>query len=523
MPKKHKVPSLVDIAIYSVGNFVVTFGKAIIQPVCQLSKTNPEHGHKKLQSMIQLMQSLLSSSVPLHLYDRISVAILAAIVDLINETRGTYNDYMVTTAFLSEVTVVLHLSEVAVGTNLRTIEFSVWPKIMRHVLYNKLNHMIGLRILDLGSGSAGWRTSDIEKLIINGVFVMPNLISFTLCFDCTDNIILALAQHCRKLQKIDVTASRSVTDRSVVSLLMCEHLREIKLFRTSMSIVGYADLFSEHLRIEDIGRCDQFGYVLEVLHEREGNSENVLHIKSFESRNFHLEHLDLLVDMCPYITSLCLLRDEGIDQLTALSALQNLRELKLLSCNFYTHGVRTLLEIKGSSIISLHLEHVDEIDLNALVEISQYCSNIKNLVFYNCELFEHVSNYPRKLTVLPFRSLERVKCVADCVNAHLEFLLSNCTNIRFIQLGSSTGISDLTMAKILSQNPMSKLEELKIAYGHDLSMNTVQLLIHNCDNLRRLSELENWQGISPTELCTFREDLKESNTDLDTSPSVFFA
>ncbi|XP_054014083.1 uncharacterized protein LOC128895482 [Hylaeus anthracinus] len=523
MPKKQQVPMLVDLALCSVGEFVTTFGRYMTKLICMTSKTNPEYGHTKLHSMLQFMKHLLNSCIPRHLYDKMSIAVLTAIVNLVKETRGTYNDFALTTAFLSEMTVALRLTEVAVGPHLKAIEFSIWPKIMRHVLYNKLYDMVGLEILDLGSGSAGWRTSDIEKIIANGVSAMPNLVCFILCFDCTDNIILALARNCKKLQKLDVTASRSVTERSVGPLLSCKHLRHIKLCRTSMTISGYANLFLEHLKIEDIGRCDEFGYVLEHIHQKDIGVKSSFHIRTFESRNFSMEHLYLLIDMCPYITSLCLLRDERIGDLTILATLDYLKELKLLSCDFYTHGIKTLLEIKGCAIISLHLEHVEEIDLNALILISQYCPDIRDLVFYNCEFLEHAALHPRKLAVRPFQCLERIKCVAECANMHLEFLLSHCINIKFIQLGSSTGIGDDTMRRILLQNPMSKLEELKILYSHDLSMKTVQLLMQNCDNLRRLSELESWQGISPTELNIFREDLKTTNTNLDISPSLFFA
>ncbi|KZC05068.1 hypothetical protein WN55_08673, partial [Dufourea novaeangliae] len=252
MPKKHQVPMLVDLALYSIGEFVITFGRYMTKLVSTISKTNPEHGNATLCSMLEYMKNLLSSSVPRHLYNRMSVAVLTAVVNLVKETRGTYNDFVLTTAFLSEMTVALHLTEVAVGAHLKVIEFSAWPKIMRHVLYNKLHDMIGLEVLDLGSGSAGWRTSDIEKMIINGVSVMPNLVCFILCFDCTDNVIVALSQHCKKLQKLDVTASRSVTERSVAPLLTCKYLTQVKLCRTSMSIPGYANLFLEHSNIEDI-------------------------------------------------------------------------------------------------------------------------------------------------------------------------------------------------------------------------------------------------------------------------------
>ncbi|XP_029053554.2 uncharacterized protein LOC114881080 [Osmia bicornis bicornis] len=523
MPKKNQIPTLVNLALYSIGEFVITFGRYLTKHVCIISKINPKYGHTKLQSTLNFMKHLLSSNVPQHLYDEMSRAVLTAIVNLVQETRSTYNDYALTTTFLSVMTIALRLTEVAIDTHLKTIEFSAWPKIIRHVLYNKLHNMTGLEVLDLGSGSAGWKTSDIEKIIVNGVSAMPNLMCFILCFDCTDNIITALAQNCKKLQTLDATASRSVTERSVDSLLSCKNLKQIKLRRTSMTIPGYANLFLEHLNIEDIGRCDEFGYVLELIHQNKINTKSTFRIRTFESRNFDMEHLYLLVDMCPYITSLCILRDERIVDLTILATLDHLKELKLLSCDFYAHGIKTLLEIKGRTIMNLHLEHIDEIDLNALMDISQYCPNIKNLVFYNCEFLEHAPIHSRKFAVPPFEFLERIKCVVDCANMHLEFLLSHCVNIKFIQLGSSTGIGDETMRKILLKNSMKKLEELKILYSHDLSMKTVQLLMQNCDNLRRLAELESWGGISPTELNIFRNELKCTNTNLDTSPSLSFA
>lgn len=522
MPRKHQTPTLEELALRSVGEFVTVIGRHIIQPVCTVSLTDPQRGLKTLQSWLQWIKHQLSSSVPWHLYDKMAVEALKAILNLINETKNTYNSFTPMTAFLSEMNVVVNLTEVAIHSNLRSIEFTVWPKIMRHVLYKNLHNMIGLEILDLGSGSGGWRTSDIEKIIIGGVSAMPNLTAFTLCFDCTDSIIMAVGQNCPKLHKLDVTASRSVTDRSIAILLKCWQLREVKLFRTSVTMVGYAELLLGHSRLEDIGRCDDFGYVLEHIRAKE-DFNKPFRLKIFESRDVTMQHLYLLVEMCPYITSLSMLHDERIDDLAILASLDYLTDLKLLSCDFFTDRVKTLLELKGSNITSLHLEHVNEIDLNALIYISQFCPKIKNLVFYNCEFLEHTSVFTKELLVPPFKVLERIKCIVDCAAMHLEFLLSHCTNIKFIQLGSSTGIGDRTMVRVLSQNSMTKLEELTILYSDDLSMKTVRLLMENCENLRRLSELESWQGISSTELNIFRMELKVANIDLDTSPTLSLA
>ena len=522
MPQKHQVPKLQDLALHSVGEYVTDFGKYIKGPVCSMAKTDPELSLLSLQNLVQSMKRHLSSSVPWHLFDKLSIHVLRAIANLVNEMKNTYTDY-VTTTLLSEINVIVSLTEIVIHENLKAIEFAAWPKIMRHVLYNKLHELSGLEVLDLGSGSAGWRTSDIEKIIIGAVSVMKNLVSFILCFDCTDNIILALTQNCSKLQRLDVTASGSVTDRSIPPLMKCHYLKEIKLFRTSVTIPGYANLLLGHPNLEDLGRYDELGYVMEYIRTKIDNFQKPFSLRAFESRNVSANHLYLLVEMCPFITNFSMLRDERIEDLSILASLNELRELKLLSCSFYTNRVNTLLNLKGSQIISLHLEHVDEIDLSALVCISQSCPEIRSLMFYNCEFLELTNIHPHKPSVPPFKYLERIKCASECANMHLEYLLSHCTNVRFIQLGSSTGIDDAMMRKVLMRNPMSQLEDLKILYSADLSMDTVKILMQNCKNLRRISELESWQGITRDELELFRRDLSSNNIDLDTSPTLSLA
>ncbi|XP_043481774.1 SCF E3 ubiquitin ligase complex F-box protein pof2-like [Leptopilina heterotoma] len=530
MPKKRQVRMLQDLALHSIGEYVTDFGKNIIRPsVCRIiSQSKSEINLLALETkLVQGMKYHLSSSVPWHLYDKLSIHVLRAIENLVNEMNNFSNNVDYSTTILAEIQIVItRLTEIVIHENLRTIEFTAWPKIMRHVLYNKLHEMSGLEVLDLGSGSVGWRTSDIEKIIIAAVGFMKNLIAFTLCFDCTDNIVFALSENCQKLQKVDVTASGCVTDRSIPFLIKCHRLRDIKLFRTSVSIAGYANLLLGHRNLENIGRYDELGYVLEYIRNNIDNFKEPFSLRVFESRNVRTDHLYLLVEMCPFITNFSILRDEKIEDLSCILApLNQLKELKILSCSFYRNGLNNLLNLKGNNIVNLHLEHVDEIDMSALVCISQSCPMIKSLMFYNCEFLELMSQQlsDRKVAVTPFQFLERIKCASECSNMHLEYLLSYCVNVKFIQLGSSTGIDDTTMRRILLRNPMSQLEELKILYSADLSMSTVKLLMENCHNLRRISELESWQGITSGELDIFRREIKSNNIELDTSPTLSLA
>lgn len=521
MPKKKQPLSMESLALQAVGQFVTAVGRKMINPLVGIARQDSLRGIALLQSNLDRLNELLYASVPWYLYDQMATQVLTAIAALIQETKQTYVNSEPMTIFINQMNIVVHLTEVAIHPHLRNIDFSVWPKIMRHVLYKNLYRMTGLEKLNLGSGSGGWKTSDIEKLTVCGVSSMNNLTSLCLCFDCTDHILSVVGQNCSRLQCLDVTASRSVTDRSVSILVNCRELKELHLYRTSVTVEGYAVLLKGLPRLEDLGRCDEFGFILEHLRSTEGNI-GPFGLRIFQSRDVTTYHLNLLIEMCPRVTHVSIYHDERISDLTVLSALDDLCELKLLSCDFFTDRVKQLLEVKGYNLSWLHLEHVEEIDLNALIYISQYCPNLKKLTLYNCEFLEHTSLSLKMLSVQPFRSLERIMCVAECALLHLEFLLSNCFNIRFIQLGSSTGIGDVTMAKVLSKNPMKHLEELKILHSDNLSMKTVHLLMNHCDNLRVLSELESWQGITEEELREFRKELKQKNLDLDIRPTLSY-
>lgn len=517
MPKRKEVRSLEELSLKAVGLYVTCIGQRLIAPIC----INPSTGVRILQTNINTLNSLLISSVPFYLYDRMAIEVLRSVQQLIEKTKKTYNEYSPMSIFVNEMNVVVSLTETVINSNLKHMDFTAWPKMMRYVLYKSLNKMTGLETLNLGSCLGDRNIHD--KCFLDALASMKNLHTLCLCFDCTDVIIQILGDNCPKLQCLDVTSSRSVTERSISSLLKCKELRELQLNRTSMSIAGYAQLLIGLPKLQDLGRCDEFGAVLKHIYDT-NPSAGPFEIKKFQSRDMTTEQLKLLVYMCPKLYHVSIFHDEQIWNITLLTVLQHLTELKLLSCDFYTDNVKQLLEIKGSKILSLHLEHVEEIDLNALMYISQFCPKLRNLVLYNCDFLAHTSLFanPDRLKIKPFQYLERVFCVADSASLHLEFLLTHCINIKNIHLGSSTGIGHDLMVKILSRNPMRNLEELRILYSSDLSIRTVDLLLASCMNLRVLSELESWNGITREELKYFKEYIEKNNFELDIRPTLSY-
>lgn len=455
--------------------------------------------------------------------DDLAIEVLTAVKTLIEKTKYTYN-YLPQhniSKFLVEMNVVVSLTEIILNSHLKRIKFSDWPKIMRLVLYRNLSKLDKLEVLNLGSCTGGWRTSEYDKWILDGISVMTNLRTLCLCFDCTDLVLQVLCDNCPNIQCLDVTSSRSVTDRSVPYLLKCVQLKELQMHRTSVTIEGLADLLIGLPKIQDIGKCDEFGAVIKRLHLISGG-RGPFALKKIHTRDLSTEHLRIFVDMFPNIEHVTLFKDNEVCDLTILSSLDLLEGLKLLSCAYYGDYVKQLLEVRGENITKLHLEHVEEMDLKALINISQNCPHLKSLVMYNCDFVADVSRNLPYLKVNPFQNLERLFWMVDCSVSYLEFILSHSTNIKYIHLGSSTGITHSTVENILSVNPMEFLEELKILFSSDMNMQTVNILLNSCKNLKILSELENWQGITEEELEDFKKYICINNFDLDIRPTLSY-
>lgn len=519
MPRHRQVPSLQTICLKSIGALVVSMAPPIIEKI--QVHVDPQLIISDLHKCMDWLNKLLLSHVPFYLYDRMAVEVLTAVKGLIEKTKKTYYPQRAISEFMTEMNVVVSLTEVVLSSQLKEIDFSEWPKIMRYVIYKNLYKLSSLEVLNLGSCTGGWRTSEYDKCIIDGITEMKNLRSLCLCFDCTDLVIQVVAENCTSIQCLDVTSSRSVTDRSIPYLLKCSQLRELQLHRTSVTSEGLAQLLVGLPKLQDIGRCDDFGNVIKYIHQSYSNV-GPLGLKKIQTKGLSTENLRIFVDMFPKVEFVSLFHDEQMSDLTILSSLDNLTDLKLLSCAFYQDYLKQLLEVRGYNITSLHLEHVEEVNLNVLIDISQYCPRLKSLVLYNCDFVDNSAVHMSRIKIQPFLNLERIFWVVDCAINHLEFILLHAVNIKYLHLGSSTGITHSSIVNILTANPMKNLEELRILYSSDMNMRTVKLLLASCCNLKVLSELESWQGISMEELKTFREHIYSNNFDLDIRPTLSY-
>ena len=267
-----------------------------------------------------------------------------------------------------------------------------------------------------------------------------------------------------------------------------------------------------------VGRCDAFGQVLEYLSVYNRDPVQFA-IQYFHSRDVSYEQLRLLTKMCPKLTHVSLYVDEDAGNLLEpLISLENLSEVKLLACNFYTDKVDELLISKGSNLTLLHLEHIDELDMNALCCIAENCPNLDRLVFFSCDFVENFgSSLAEKRFILPpFEKLQSLVCVSESAPNIIEFLLVHAKNLKSVQFGSTAWFNDDTVTKVLAKGALKFVEEIRILRSYELTMLAVSALLETCPNLHILAEMDGWEGIGQIELAQLRKRIKDENLDLDT-------
>lgn len=479
---------------------------------------------KKIQELnrerIGILHTLFEYNVPWYLFDKLRIYLFNEIPKMVERIKERRSIKTSQAEFMSQVNVAISLIETIIGPHLTYCNFEETPKLLQQTFYVRLKDLKGLEFLNLGSLTGGWKTLDMEPTITDGLENMPNLQYLSLNYDCTDTLLLKLIETCPRLIALDVSSSKSITNDSVNLIIRLKKLRYINLHRTSVTLDGYIKLLLNLKKLEDIGRFDEIGRCLEYI------VDNYVDFKGFALRKFCSRYvttrfLQIISEYCPEMQFVSIFFNMLICDLSALIGINNLSILHLLSCDFFSDNIRDVLAVKGCNITHLHLEHVDQIDMNALMYISQYCPDLKIFTIYNCEMIESTSMYLQKPSIPPFMNLERLTVVAQCDYRHLEFLWSTCLRIKSIKCGMMVPTSDQLFEHILSRNPMEHLEELSILKSNGLTIAMAYKLAEICPKLAYLNELDGWNLIKDDELQLFKTFIKTNNLDLNLESKRF--
>ncbi|CAK1603210.1 unnamed protein product [Parnassius mnemosyne] len=515
---RYKQPKkLENLALIRLGDWIAFQAETQMASAAKLAHESISKAQVVLVHNIDVIRFYLDINVPWMLYDSLAVETIRALSNLLEKTKNSLGFRGSMGKFVTQMNVIVKMSEVLFTKNLTYLSIDKIPKMIRSVFYSKLHMLTGLVYLNLGSLSGGWKTADMEGAIIESLKELHCLKYLSINYDCTDNILICIVKNCPLIEKLDVSSSKCISNESIDIICNLRKLRSVQLYRTSITWSGFANLLLNCDNLEDVGRCDEIGRVLEFIRKMEIGLKQ-LKLKTYVSRYATDNHLQLAVQMCPFIRSMTVFHNTLQSDLMVLIGLEHLCDLKLLSCDFYADQIKQVLQVKGCNIINLHLEHVDQIDLNALMYISQMCPLLENLTLYNCTLIQHTSLYTRKLEILPFRNLKRLTCVSTCTDEQLLFLLTNCLNVEFIHIGTAVQFTDDFMFKILDKNPLIHLRELRIMQSDFMTVTSVERIIQSCMNLEILVELESWTLLTDTDREFIRNFIKINNFNVDTSP-----
>lgn len=486
----------------------------------QRSSCTQKNINEILRQRVSILHDLLEYNIPCYLFDRLRKYLFVAIPRLVDEVKKRRTIKTSQSEFMAQCNAAVTLIETVIGPYLTYINFEETPKILQQTFYVRLKDLKGLEFLNLGSLTGGWKTDEMEPTILRGIEVMHNLRYLSLNYDCTDKILLTLIDTCPHLHTLDLTSSKSINNDSVNLLTRMKSLRNVQLHRTSVSIEGYVKLLLCLDKLEDVGRFDDIGRCLEYVIDNYKNFKQFA-LRKFSSRFVTTRFLQILSEHCPQMQYVSIFFNMLICDLTALIGIDQLSTLHLMSCDFFSDQIRDVLAVKGCNITYLHLEHVDQIDMNALMYISQYCPDLKVLTIYNCELIESTSLYLEKPVIPPFMNLERLTIAAQCDHRHLEFIFATCLHIKSIKCGMMVPTTDHIFEKILSRNPMEHLEELSIIRSDGLTIAMAYKLVEICTKLAYLNELDGWTRVKEDEIHIFKTFIKTNNLNLNLESKRF--
>lgn len=518
MNPRYKQPKdLETLAIARLGDWVALQADRLMTPVAVQSLRDTVGAHMRLSKQIDLYRSYIDINVPWMVHDRLVKETIRALSELLEETKRSLGFRPSMGKFVNQMNVIVRMSEVLFTKNFTVVSIDVIPKMLRSTFYSKLYMLSGLLSLNLGSLSGGWKTADMESAIISSLKELHLLRSLCINYDCTDNILRCIVHNCKLLENLDVSCSKCITNDSVDLIKKLKNLKSIQLYRTFVTFDGFVRILLCCKNLEDIGRCDDLGRVLEYIDSTSFETKQ-FKLKTFVSRYATWNQLQLTVQMCPEIRSMTVFHNTLQTDLMVLISLSELRDLKLLSCDFYGDQIKQMLQVKGCNLVSLHLEHVDQIDLNALMYISQMCPLLESLTLYNCTLIQHTSLYTKKLDIEPFRNVKKLTLISSCTNEQLLFLLTNCVNVQFIHIGTAIQLTDDFLFQIVDKNPLIYLRELRIMQSDFLTMTSIERIIQSCISLEILVELESWTLLTETDREHVRNYIKINNFNIDTAP-----
>ncbi|XP_023327933.1 uncharacterized protein LOC111701049 [Eurytemora carolleeae] len=290
--------------------------------------------------------------------------------------------------FTLRVWAMVKLFDIIQNPFLQVLRVESMPKMLRSCVVRNLESFKGLKILGLQAGNS------LTPYICRGIVNMQSLVSFSLKYNFTDEMLSALLACKSTLKVLDIENSRQITDLSVPSILEFSGLEELSISRTGISEEGQAHIL---INLHNIVRLPRGDYLCEALDwiawELKPRPQPIFKIRNFWSSEvyyFHsLDQIQLVLEMCPYIQDmLFMFQDRYTCPLSVLGSFNCLTDLELWGGDFYSDDMENVLQQIGSNLTKLDLHHFESLDSQAIALISFYCTSLQHLGFSGCGFIE---------------------------------------------------------------------------------------------------------------------------------------
>jgi hypothetical protein len=375
----------------------------------------------------------------------------------------------------------------------------IWSSSEQKLIIQTFNSTPNLTHLIFDSAT----DSDNSVLLASNIHHLTQLVSFTYKYQCTDQVVEQLALHCRILEEIDVSCSTAVTNASVDHLLQLNNLSDVNLLWTSVASESYALLISVLPEIANIKWSLPICNVL-----------NGVDRESLETINYirgPVCDTNILTRMCPNIIILILLCVD-VD-LSSLTALDGLVDVRIEQAHYEQSNMDVLLTGIGHRLDQLHLRDVDNVHMTDIVTL---CSSLRVLVLDHCTyiptdpntlMWSDISHF-QNVNVLDIYDIS----VSDVYNLHLGYYVNLDT---FVCVGVHV-LSDGFMDQAVKNGAFRNIKHFEVdgTETGDLSMDTVWLLLDNCERLKTLGRLATWRLVTAENVLDLESRVLSENIDL---------
>jgi len=523
---------------------------------------------ENLPIFIEELRDMIFDSIAWYLDEKIVSSIIDGVYDAVKVKQSQYTINTKIPIYKTEMYCMTSMIDIIVHPRIRRLDMEQLPRILRTQVTAKLQGLTGLEyfnliLLGFGVDSRACGQTEIvaPSNIISALRSMNFLTHLILPNFCTNNIIKALSVTCKDtLSKLEIDHSLRVSDAVVPDMLKMQKLELLSMAGTPLTSQSLATILLGLPKLRYLPNGDFLCDCLEwMVYDSPTDFISkdklpTLYIQEFcssEDYHFHSKkQLELVSKMCPNIRRVKFFYDsELLCEIRTLESFSNLCELSLNGGDFVKDPLRMLFENVGHKLVKLEMNHVDNIDRHAIVQMSLCCKNLMFLKFSACsfldygalhrELLEYYNaggldtSEEEELSLLlrdqetfkselesmiqPFRKLQDLQLSSQCSDSTIVFLLLHTPALRKLYIGGNRSISNEIFAKVLSFNPLKYLEELEISESEYLNKETMDMILNNFHNLRKLKGLKYWKGLTDQDRENIKKQIKKENLDLDVS------